>query len=79
MINVTIWIAKYGTAKSPHSRNLNNELLRIMAYSDSGFAYRSDLRTQLGYPILPMNYDDQTNWLSYSSYKYERVVCFVLE
>lgn len=57
---------------------LDENTLRVAAFSDSSFANNPDMSTQLGYIILLTDHPGRANVMHFSSYKSKQVVRFVL-
>lgn len=58
--------------------SLDLESLRLISHADASFANLSDLRTQLGFVVLPIDKTGRVNWFHFRSYKCKRVVRSVL-
>lgn len=57
---------------------LNQNLERMISFSDSSFSNCDDMVTKLGFIVLQMDNTRRANWLTYSSYKFNSVLRPVL-
>lgn len=78
LANNTIRKAKLHSKRGLRQHDLDVNSLRIIAFSDLSFANNHDYGTQLGNAIILTDNTGRANWMSFSSYKCQRVVRTVL-